>query len=130
MFHWSISRRPLAGLLLLSASVVSKDDKEILQAWQDYIRIANLLMQERLHGGAPFLWIDELAEQSHRSGPVRSLIVAWANIASNVAYLSALSAIAGSVLGGLTSSITTWLSQRAQARAGQIAREMSRRDEL
>jgi hypothetical protein len=47
-----------------------------------------------------------------------------------VAYLSALSAIAGSVVGGLTSGITTWLSQRAHARAGQIAHEMSRRDDL
>jgi hypothetical protein len=48
----------------------------------------------------------------------------------NVAYLSALSAIAGSVVGGLTSGITTWMSQRAQARAGQLAHEMSRRDYL
>ncbi len=48
----------------------------------------------------------------------------------NVAYLSALSAIAGSVVGGLTSGITTWMSQRAQARAGQLAHEMSRRDDL
>ena len=48
----------------------------------------------------------------------------------DVAYLSALSAIAGSVVGGLTSGITTWLSQRSQARAGQFAREMSRRDDL
>src|SRR6266478_5767483 len=48
----------------------------------------------------------------------------------DVAYLSALSAIAGSVVGGLTSGITTWLSQRAHARAGQLAREMSRRDDL
>ena len=36
----------------------------------------------------------------------------------------------GSVVGGLTSTITTWLSQRAQARAGQLAQEMSRRDDL
>jgi hypothetical protein len=48
----------------------------------------------------------------------------------NIAYLSALSAIAGSVVGGLTSGITTWLSQRAQAKAGQLAHEMSRRDGL
>src|SRR6266849_6800517 len=46
------------------------------------------------------------------------------------AYLSALAAIAGSVVGGLTSGITTWLSQRAHARAGQLAHEMSRRDDL
>jgi hypothetical protein len=48
----------------------------------------------------------------------------------DVAYISALSALAGSVVGGLTSAFTTWLSQRAQARAGQLAREMSRRDDL
>ena len=48
----------------------------------------------------------------------------------NVAYISALSALAGSVVGGLTSGFTTWLSQRAQARAGQLDREMSRREDL
>jgi hypothetical protein len=48
----------------------------------------------------------------------------------DVAYLSALSAIAGSLVGGLTSGFTTWPSQRSQARAGQLAREMSRRDDL
>ena len=48
----------------------------------------------------------------------------------DVAYLSALSALAGSVVGGLTAGVTTWLSQRVQARAGQLAREMSRRDDL
>jgi hypothetical protein len=48
----------------------------------------------------------------------------------NVAYISALSALAGSVVGGLTSGITTWLGLRAQARDGQLAREMLRRDDL
>jgi len=48
----------------------------------------------------------------------------------DVAYISALAALSGSVVGGLTSCFTTWLSQRAQARAGQLAREMSRRDDL
>jgi hypothetical protein len=48
----------------------------------------------------------------------------------DVAYLTALSAIAGSVVGGLTAGVTTWLSQRAQARAGHLAHEMSRRDDL
>jgi hypothetical protein len=48
----------------------------------------------------------------------------------DVAYLSALSALAGSVVGGLTSGITTWLSQRSQAKAGQIAYDLSRRREL
>ena len=48
----------------------------------------------------------------------------------DVAYISALAALCGSVVGGLTSGFTTWLSQRAQARAGQLAHEMSRRDDL
>jgi hypothetical protein len=48
----------------------------------------------------------------------------------DIAYLSALSALAGSVVGGLTLGIATWLSQRAQVKAGELAREFSRRDEL
>jgi len=48
----------------------------------------------------------------------------------DAAYLSALSALAGSVVGGLISGVTTWLSQRSQMRAGQLAREMSRREGL
>ena len=48
----------------------------------------------------------------------------------DVAYVSALSALAGSVIGGLTSGFTTWLSQRAQARAGHLAHSLSRREEL
>jgi hypothetical protein len=48
----------------------------------------------------------------------------------DVAYVSALAALGGSVVGGLTAGLTTWLSQRAQVRAAQFAREMSRRDDL
>ena len=48
----------------------------------------------------------------------------------DIAYLSTLSALAGSVVGGLTSGAATWLSQRAQARESQLAREMARRDDL
>jgi hypothetical protein len=48
----------------------------------------------------------------------------------DAAYLSALSALAGSVVGGLTTGLTTWLSQREQARAGQLAHNLSRREEL
>jgi hypothetical protein len=48
----------------------------------------------------------------------------------DIAYLSTLSALAGSVVGGLTSRVATWLSQRVQARESQLAREMARRDDL
>jgi hypothetical protein len=44
--------------------------------------------------------------------------------------VGAVSALAGSVVGGLTSGITTLMSQRAQARAGQFAHDMSRREDL
>jgi hypothetical protein len=40
----------------------------------------------------------------------------------DVAYISALSALGGSV--------TTWLSQRAQVRAGRLEHELSRREQL
>jgi hypothetical protein len=48
----------------------------------------------------------------------------------DVAYLSALSALAGSLVGGLTSGITTWLSVPDQARSGRLAHELSQRDDL
>jgi hypothetical protein len=48
----------------------------------------------------------------------------------DVAYISAISALAGSAVGGFTSTVTTWLTQRAQARAGQLAHEIGRREDL
>ena len=48
----------------------------------------------------------------------------------NAAYVSAISAVAGSVVGGLTSGYTTWLTQRSQARAGQVAHDLARREDL
>ena len=48
----------------------------------------------------------------------------------DVAYISALSALAGSVVGGMTSGLTTWLSQRAQARAELLAHKIARREDL
>jgi hypothetical protein len=61
----------LADVLILSASAVSNAAElqlkpETLAAWQSYIRTADSRMQERLHGGAPFLWIDESAERGRR----------------------------------------------------------------
>jgi hypothetical protein len=47
-----------------------------------------------------------------------------------IAYISALSALAGSAVGGFTSTVTTWISQRAQARAVQRGHEISRRQDL
>jgi hypothetical protein len=48
----------------------------------------------------------------------------------DVAYISALSALAGSMVGGLSSTSTTWLTQRAQVRAAQLVREEARREDL
>jgi len=48
----------------------------------------------------------------------------------DVAYVSALSALAGSVVGGLTSGCTTWLSMRLQARVGRRTADLGRRQEL
>ncbi len=48
----------------------------------------------------------------------------------DLAYVSAISALAGSVIGGLTTGLTTWLTQRAQVRAGLLAQTMSERVEL
>jgi hypothetical protein len=48
----------------------------------------------------------------------------------DVAYVSAISALAGSVIGGLTTGYTTWLTQRSQVRAGMIAHDLARREDL
>jgi hypothetical protein len=48
----------------------------------------------------------------------------------DVAYISAISALAGSAVGGFTSTVTTWLTQRTQARAGQLTHEIMRREDL
>ena len=48
----------------------------------------------------------------------------------DITYVSALSVLAGSVVGGLTTGSTNWLIQREQARAGLRANEMLRRSDL
>jgi hypothetical protein len=48
----------------------------------------------------------------------------------DIAYISAISALAGSVVGGMTSGLTTWLGGRSQARAGRLVAELTRRQEL
>ena len=46
------------------------------------------------------------------------------------ATLSALAALGGALLGGLTSFATTWLSQQGQARTQQLTHQINRREEL
>jgi hypothetical protein len=48
----------------------------------------------------------------------------------NPAYISALAALAGSVIGGLTSLATSWLAQRTQVRARELTRNRRGREEL
>jgi hypothetical protein len=48
----------------------------------------------------------------------------------DASIISALAALAGAAIGGLTSIIGSWLTQRAQARAQQLAQSRSRREEL
>ena len=46
------------------------------------------------------------------------------------AYLSALAALAGTAVGGLTSFLGSWLGQRAQAKAQLFLQDKGRRQEL
>jgi len=48
----------------------------------------------------------------------------------NTAYLSAFAALAGSLIGGLTTILATWLTHRAQSRAQYVAQDLSMRQEL
>jgi hypothetical protein len=48
----------------------------------------------------------------------------------NSSIISALAALAGATIGGLTSFLTTWLTQRTQARAQWLAQDKQRRQEL
>src|SRR5438309_8811421 len=46
------------------------------------------------------------------------------------ATISALAALAGATIGGVTSFAATWLTQRTQARIQAMAHKLSRREEL
>jgi hypothetical protein len=46
------------------------------------------------------------------------------------ATISALAALGGALIGGLTSFGTSWLSQRVQTRTQQLAHKLTRREEL
>ena len=48
----------------------------------------------------------------------------------DTAYISALSALAGSAIGAMASFATTWLTQRHQDHADLLTREASRRERL
>ena len=48
----------------------------------------------------------------------------------NPAYLSALAALAGSAIGGLTSFAAAWVTQRQQANVQWLLQDKSRRQEL
>ncbi len=48
----------------------------------------------------------------------------------DVAYVSAFSALGGSVVGGLISGIATWLSQQSQVQAVHRAHQISHREDL
>lgn len=46
------------------------------------------------------------------------------------AYISTISALSGTIIGGLTSFATSWLVQNAQARAARLAIERTKREDL
>src|ERR1700730_12025727 len=48
----------------------------------------------------------------------------------NLAYLTALAALAGSAVGGLTSLASAWLTQHRQDRARRLSQEKARRQKL
>ena len=48
----------------------------------------------------------------------------------NPAYISALAALAGSVIGGLTTFAAAWVTQRQQANVQWLLQEKTRRQEL
>jgi hypothetical protein len=48
----------------------------------------------------------------------------------DVAYLAALAALAGSVVGGFTTGLSIWTSQRAQTRTALLAHQISQREDL
>jgi hypothetical protein len=46
------------------------------------------------------------------------------------AYVSALTALAGTAIGGLTSFVTSWMTQHAQVKAQRVATEREKREIL
>ena len=48
----------------------------------------------------------------------------------DTAYISALAALAGTAIGGLTSFVTSWMTQHSQVKAQRIAAEREKRELL
>jgi hypothetical protein len=48
----------------------------------------------------------------------------------DIAYVSAFAALAGSAIGSLTSLAASWMTQRVQFRAHQLAHDIGRREDL
>jgi len=48
----------------------------------------------------------------------------------NASVISALAALAGAAIGGLTSVVASWLTQQMQARTQQLVRDQGRRQKL
>jgi hypothetical protein len=48
----------------------------------------------------------------------------------DAAYISALAALAGTAIGGLTSFVTSWMTQHSQAKAQRLATEREKREIL
>lgn len=48
----------------------------------------------------------------------------------DLAYVSALAALAGSAIGGATSLGASWLTQRTQVKAEEVAHDIARREDL
>src|SRR5690242_6945114 len=98
---------------------------------------ASEVWQQR-HAGSERAWPEcRLAGRSGKFGRVSIAVVTRrsephsnSGTHKDTAFISAVSALAGSVVGGLTSGFTNWLNQRAQMRANLVTHALSRREDL
>src|SRR5262245_5237365 len=76
----------------------------------------------------------QIARQSEQDcGRTHKRIVAssvWMDLIMDAASISALAALSGSIIGGMTSLGASWLTQNAQARTQLLIEDRSRRQEL
>jgi hypothetical protein len=61
---------------------------------------------------------------------VRGVVARAEAVFMDPGVLSAISALAGTSIGALTSLASTWMTTKSQARAAQVAAERTRREEL